>query len=347
MKKYIKLISFFLTITFAIVGASYAMEYFREDDSGETVIQKNNFTMLSSKIENDWNKRSGWDNAIYDNRMGEIDNAYRLNDITTRQKESLKEFVNTSALLRLKTIMESEMKNPNSRVDVVDKATEGLGVIKAYKNNKGDQPFCDDSRLIRLLNMSKDYKSVMAFTKTKFQMDPEVNTSRYSWESYVPKENQLRAARDNHKKSSYYNDYFSKITAVKNMMDSFDDKLSKAKSSHYEDVYKTLSATFRSDSDRLFRDIENEITQGNRYISYLTLSGSNADRNNLQSLVGNAQNLIARSDDLLKKMKSAQKVLDSEYPNNNFAFAQEYTDSQKRKLNSLTDNKSVLEHYLQ
>lgn len=347
MKKYIKLLSIFIAIVVAVVGALFAIEYFDEGFSSATESQRNSYAILSSKTESGWYDKNNWDNNLYDSQMKDIDNAYRLGEITARQRESLKDLVNTSAMFRLKTIMEAEMKSPNSRENVVATATGGLKVIRDYTNKKGDKPFKDDSRLVRLLNMSDAYKSVMAFTRSSFSIATDVNTSSYSWKSYVPKENQLKSARDNHRKSPYYDDYFSKITVVKNMMDSFDDKLSKAKFSHYEDVYKTLSATFKSDSDRLFRDIENEITQGDRYISYLNLSGSSADRNNLQTLVGNAQNLVMRSDDLLNKMRSARRQLDSEYPNNNFAFAQEYTDSQKRKLKSLTDNKSVLEHYLQ
>lgn len=350
MNKYIKLIFIFIAIVAVIVGALYAVEYFSEGFSSETESQRNRYAMLSSKTESDWYSKANWDNALYDSQLKTIDDAYRLGEVSARQKESLKELVNTSVLFRMKEIMEAEMKRPESRANVVDVATKGLKVIQDYTTKKGEKPFKDDSRLTGLLKMSEAYKSIMQFANSSFMRTVSVNTSSYTWDSYLPIEEQLKRAKENHQKSPYYNNYFSKITVVKRKMDGFDKELADARLSYYTSVDNQLCSCFKDDVKSLFNKIDQELRQSRSILNQL-ITTQNVLNNDIQEIKKQARDHIGKIDDLLEqsnalmtKAQSAKDTLSRDYSG---SFTKEdYSSLQKESLENLKEIKRKLNSYL-
>lgn len=230
--KAIKLILAFVVILGVIVGALYI---FTGDVGGKLPpMDDNTLESFRSQFENDWKQKGDWDA-----------NLFNVHVTTVKQLSvnfSVEELRRYNTQLALELVHEKvfgEWGKATCSKSVVDKYINALNTIISTDNSARS-----DNLATQIRQVNTTYREALTVANLSIGLRPGFNGT--SWNSYDNYEKGIKQRRDNVLKNENYKQYLSNITSIKNGLNAIDAKLSKGRSTFYNNLASSIKAYYNN-----------------------------------------------------------------------------------------------------
>ena len=264
MKRIIIIAGVFIARIGVIVGLQFLPES-HKDSSGQT-FGASTFDVLVTSYEAAWQHEKGWNKALFDAEMKELDEKQCFGNISEQQKEQLVMNVCNYALNKVDSLLRREWKSPNCRRNVVSKNYACLASVESQHCLNGDL------RIKELKNMYATYNSINSLIDNilnhpTFAVSPELDAGG-GWADFSKRITYVDAMVTQYRNNSYYRNYFSKINAVRSSLESASGRYSNVANHYYDLVVGNLKAR----CDELYKEIETSgyVNKLNDYSGALT-----------------------------------------------------------------------------
>lgn len=248
MKRIIIIAGVFIALVGAIVGLQFLSGSHIKDPN--QTYGASTFSVLVADYEAAWHGEKGWNKALFDAEMEELDDKQRLGNITEQQKEQLTMNVCNYALNKVDPLLRHEWQSANCRRNVVSKNYACLASVESQHCLNGDR------RIKELKNMYGTYNSINSLIDNilnhpTFGVSAELD-SEGCWADFSKRITYVDAMVTQNRNNAYYRNYFSKINAVRSSLESAPERYSKIANHYYELVVSNLESRY----DELYKDVE-------------------------------------------------------------------------------------------
>lgn len=230
--KAIKLILTFVVILGVIVGAFYVFTGIR----GKSLppIDVNTLESYRSQFENDWKQQGDWNVNLYKNHVTTVDQLsvdFEVEDLRRYNAQLALELVHDKVF--------GEWSKATCNKNDVDKYINALTTITT--TNKS---FNNDKLASEIRQVNTTYREALTVANLSIGLRPGFNGT--SWNSYDNYEKGIKQRRDNVLKNENYKQYLSNITSIKNGLNAIDAKLSKGRSTFYNNLASSIKAYYNN-----------------------------------------------------------------------------------------------------
>ena len=231
--KYLKLIAIFAVVAGGLyLALNWKSCHRGEGGEGGYTMKEIDIDAYRKKIEDEWEKVTSWDSALYVNRKLDINQKKDMSLLSPDGYNSVNGLLIQVALNKIEESYTQALEaNPFSESQL-KKQFSGIAVIKSYEDNMTDK------RITNVEDLDKLYYNIKNFVKYKYAIKPMFNTSKLEWKSF----NALQKEVLEEAKRFRTNPLYDKMKTIPGFDDGLDETKLRNKTEEYRaSFYEALS----------------------------------------------------------------------------------------------------------